>query len=155
MIMEELVNSMEYALGFLFSVDFSRVVLIRKNNPEWQRNMLNGVGGKLETNETPIEAMEREFFEETGVKTGIDQGIPWHYLARLSEPNDFVVHVFTAKAYSEDIFRSVKTTTDELVVIRGIADMSGVLGSVTYLVPLCRDYFRKDSNLSSVVINFR
>lgn len=55
-----------YVLGFLFS-NFD-VALIKKTHPEYQKGKLNGIGGKIEPRETPLEAMEREFFEETGFK---------------------------------------------------------------------------------------
>lgn len=56
----------EYVLGFMFNEDESKVLLIMKNRPAWQAGKLNGVGGKIEAGETPIQAMEREFAEETG-----------------------------------------------------------------------------------------
>jgi len=55
-----------YVVGFLFSEDLQKVVLIRKTKPEWQAGMLNGVGGKIEEMESPVEAMVREFEEEAG-----------------------------------------------------------------------------------------
>jgi 8-oxo-dGTP diphosphatase len=42
-----------YACGFLFSLDRTRVLLIRKRRPAWQAGRLNGVGGKIEPGETP------------------------------------------------------------------------------------------------------
>lgn len=56
----------EYVLGIMFSEDEKKVLTIWKNRPSWQLNKLNGVGGKLEDGETPIQAMNREFSEETG-----------------------------------------------------------------------------------------
>lgn len=56
-----------YVCGFLFSSDRKRVLLIRKNKPTWQIGRLNGVGGKVEEGETPLEAMRREFHEEAGL----------------------------------------------------------------------------------------
>ncbi|WP_164969449.1 hypothetical protein [Halarcobacter ebronensis] len=50
-----------YVTGFLFTKDFKHVVLIKKLNPEWQRGLFNGVGGKVEENEKPCDAMSREF----------------------------------------------------------------------------------------------
>ena len=37
----------EYVCGLLFSVDRTRVLLIRKRRPAWQAGRLNGVGGKV------------------------------------------------------------------------------------------------------------
>ena len=34
-----------YVAGFMYSKDRKKVVLIEKINPEWQRGLLNGVGG--------------------------------------------------------------------------------------------------------------
>jgi 8-oxo-dGTP diphosphatase len=57
-----------YVAGFALSENFrDTVLLVRKNQPAWQKDMLNGVGGKMEANETPEEAMVREFQEETGI----------------------------------------------------------------------------------------
>jgi 8-oxo-dGTP diphosphatase len=56
-----------YCLGFLFSKSRDRVVLIKKTKPDWQAGKLNGIGGKIEDNESSVEAMVREFAEETGL----------------------------------------------------------------------------------------
>lgn len=60
---------MEYCLGFAFSPDQRYVLMIRKEHPSWQKGKLNGIGGKVETNETPVQAMVREFREEVGITT--------------------------------------------------------------------------------------
>lgn len=80
----------EYACGFLFSEDRSRVLLIRKRRPAWQAGKLNGVGGKIEPGETPLQAMRREFREEAGVDIA-----DWQQVLRLSGP-DWVGHFFRA-----------------------------------------------------------
>ena len=54
-------------LGFLFSEKETRVALIQKQKPEWQKGYLNGIGGKVEQGESPYYAMGREFCEETGL----------------------------------------------------------------------------------------
>lgn len=58
-----------YVVGFWFNNARDRVALIRKIKPEWQKGLLNGVGGKVEGNESFRQAMVREFQEETGVET--------------------------------------------------------------------------------------
>jgi 8-oxo-dGTP diphosphatase len=57
---------MNYVAGFMFSADKRHVALIKKSKPDWQKGKLNGIGGKIEDNETASEAMAREFWEETG-----------------------------------------------------------------------------------------
>lgn len=57
----------QYVAGFLFSKDKKSVALIQKLKPEWQCGLFNGIGGKIEDGETPLDAMRREFREEAGV----------------------------------------------------------------------------------------
>lgn len=56
----------KYALGFLLRPKLDKVLLIRKCKPAWQAGRLNGIGGHLLENETPLDGMRREFLEETG-----------------------------------------------------------------------------------------
>jgi len=71
---------MNYVLGFMFDSSFDRVLLIKKNKPEWQAGKLNGVGGKVERFETGPKAMVREFKEETGVDTSESD---WKYFLNM------------------------------------------------------------------------
>lgn len=54
--------------GFLFDNEKNSVLLIRKERPDWQKGSLNGIGGKIELGESPLEAIIREFQEETGLQ---------------------------------------------------------------------------------------
>lgn len=40
-----------YVVGFLFDSEFRQVALIRKQKPQWQAGLLNGIGGKIEYGE--------------------------------------------------------------------------------------------------------
>jgi 8-oxo-dGTP diphosphatase len=82
----------EYVLGFLFDKKKQQVILIKKTEPNWQKNLLNGIGGKIEPNETPVDAMVREFKEETDIITSYQD---WKYYAQLTS-NHFNVWVFKA-----------------------------------------------------------
>lgn len=44
-----------------------RTLLVEKLKPEWQKNKLNLVGGKIEVGETPSQAAIRELKEESGI----------------------------------------------------------------------------------------
>lgn len=80
-----------YCLGFGYFVD--RVVLIEKKRPAWQKGFLNGLGGEIEGNETPQQAMTREFIEETGINVRQEQ---WHFVGMLNDPTlvGAEVHIF-------------------------------------------------------------
>lgn len=99
-----------YVVGFAFSEDRSKVVLIRKNRPAWQAGKLNGVGGKFEDGEDGLTAMCREFHEETGVQTTSDE---WHYFTKvIGKDGDVLFYrLFGDKALE------AKTTSDEPVEI--------------------------------------
>lgn len=56
-----------YTVGFLFNIELTKVMLIKKAKPEWQKGFYNGVGGKFEGFENAGECMSREFHEETGI----------------------------------------------------------------------------------------
>lgn len=56
-----------YCLGFMFDKDREQVLLIRKHRPTWMKGRLNGIGGKVEVGESPLQAMHRESIEECGV----------------------------------------------------------------------------------------
>lgn len=51
----------------LASFEELRVLGILKNRPEWQAGRWNGIGGKIEPGEWPIDAMCRETKQETGL----------------------------------------------------------------------------------------
>lgn len=135
---------MKYVLGFLFNVKLTRVVLIRKQRPSWQRGLLNGIGGKIEHGETPEEAMVREFQEETGVTVKEWIGFTKMTGPHKSDPDSWEVSCFYAFA-GDKFFATIKTTTDEEVVIlhpsliyRGCPD--SIHSNLAWLIPLAIDF---------------
>lgn len=55
-----------YVVGFTFNRTSDKVLLVRKNRPEWQAGKWNGIGGKIEPSDpSPLHAMDRETKEET------------------------------------------------------------------------------------------
>jgi len=94
-----------YVLGFMFSEDHKHVVLIRKNKPVWQAGSMNGVGGKIEEGEEPLDAMIREFTEETGCYHE-----NWRHFASMTN-SQFIVYCYVAFASGVQI----ESKTDEIV----------------------------------------
>jgi len=119
-----------YACGFLFSPDRSRVVLIRKNRPAWQVGKLNGVGGKIEPGENPLDAMRREFREEAGVD------VPdWEQVLTLTGA-DWQGHFFRSFGALE----GVRSITDEQLEIHGIDALpANVIPNLKWMIPLMLD----------------
>jgi 8-oxo-dGTP diphosphatase len=120
----------EYVAGFLFSPDEKEVLLIHKKRPVWQAGKLNGIGGHIELGETPLEAMRREFLEETGLD------IPaWVHCVDLYG-NDWLVHFFYTCGY----LYYAKSMTDEEVFPFPVENLpENIIPNLKYLIPLCLD----------------
>lgn len=121
----------EYVCGFMM---FGRtVVLVEKAKPEWQKGRLNGVGGSIEDGETPVEAMVREFREETGVGTDRND---WSHRVTMSG-NGWVVHFFRSRVVSP---MRIRGTEDESVCWADSTSLPGnTIPNLRWLIPLCFD----------------
>lgn len=116
-----------YVVCFAFTPD-GKVILIRKNRPEWQAGKLNGVGGKIEEGESVHQAAVREFFEETGAKT--KEG-DWRYFCYMSS------QLWGCYCLSAENITGFSTTTDEVVdAYDKLPD--DVLPNLLWLVPLAK-----------------
>lgn len=123
----------EYVVGFAFNRNIDQLVLIEKQRPDWQRGKLNGVGGKVDIVELPIDAMIREFAEETGVEL-----IDWWYFGRLRGP-DHIVHLYTI---FDDQIKRCRTTTDESIAFIHPRDLpANVVPNLRWIVPAALQQF--------------
>lgn len=121
----------KYVVGFAFSHDYDRVVLIRKNKPEWQAGFLNGVGGKLEDGEDYHDAMIREFKEEAGIT------IPfWHPISLLMFKDADVMFFKTELTIREE--KEIYSVTGEKVEIHNIVllDVLKTIPNLQWLIPM-------------------
>lgn len=55
-----------YVVIMLFNKSYDKVLLVKRDKKPY-KNCWNGIGGKIEGNETPIEAAKRECMEETNI----------------------------------------------------------------------------------------
>jgi 8-oxo-dGTP diphosphatase len=111
----------EYVVGFLFSADFERVVLIRKKRPKWQRGQLNGVGGKLEDGESVYKAIARECREECGLRVSAKR---WRCYLKMEGVNldNKPFRVFFMAAVGNPA--KATATTDEAIEVVYVRDIS-------------------------------
>ena len=122
---------MNYVCGYMFSPDKSLVALIWKNRPDWQKGKLNGIGGKIEPEDViknrfnaALQAMQRKFFEETGVKTSPND---WELFVTVGShpntPNEFKQdEVYYFRSFSANIY-SIRRTTDEVPFVIPVKDV--------------------------------
>ncbi|ASP47581.1 NUDIX domain-containing protein [Cognaticolwellia beringensis] len=134
----------KYVTGFLFSQDASQVVLIEKINPQWQHGLFNGVGGKIEANERSVDAMVREFTEETGVITNT---VDWTCYAKIHRPNFYDVDMYFAFS---DLAFSARTIEQEQVHIIKLSELpANIIPNLHWLIPLALD---KQANFTTPVL---
>jgi 8-oxo-dGTP diphosphatase len=90
-----------YVLGFLFDVQHPNLVMLIKKDkgPPWLIGRLNGIGGKMEPRETPLQAMEREAQEEVNPDLNAMIG-PWAQFAIILDGDGHTVYCFVAYALS-------------------------------------------------------
>jgi 8-oxo-dGTP diphosphatase len=124
---------MDYCNGFMICPTTHEMLCVRKNRPAFQAGKWNGIGGKLEENELPIEAMVREFREETTIVTTEAQ---WERTILLSGP-DFSVHFFRTFV---DAFPAFESPTDEMIwqmpIDTLLAPAAPVLANMKWILPL-------------------
>jgi 8-oxo-dGTP pyrophosphatase MutT (NUDIX family) len=136
----------EYSVGFAFSPKNMAVVLIRKERPAWQKGKLNGVGGHVEANESPAQAMVREYQEETGVQTALTDWELFAVMHGIDWPKDptgkLTTAVYCYETRLPEAYRLAKTQTDESIhkvptsFLHAYAEQEYSIPNLTVLIPL-------------------
>jgi 8-oxo-dGTP diphosphatase len=148
----------EYVAGFFFDTDREHVVLIEKQKPEWQKGLLNAVGGKIEPGETALDAMRREFLEETGYQVSLTGENDWtHYVTLTGE--GFAVHFFYAVEWRHPrrcLCTLVKTMETEKVATYRIAELTKLktINNLQWLIPMALT-MKGESAVSFVVTEMK
>ena len=104
----------QYVMGLIFDTT-DRILLIKKKRPSHQVGKWNGLGGKVEDNETITRAMTRETKEEA------DLDIPessWTLMYSGSQPSGSLFVFITY--ISPEIMDSAKQMTDEIISVFSI-----------------------------------
>ena len=121
-----------FTMGIIFSSDCSNVYLLRKDHPEFQAGLLNGVGGKLEPGETYAGCMAREAKEE-GSYTG-----EWNHLGSMRGNTE------GWGEYQCEVFYSImdkkakvpKTTEKEPIEMHPVADLPKLTAEMVPHLPM-------------------
>lgn len=124
-------------VGFNFSKDRKKVLLIVKQKPEWQVGMLNGVGGKVEE-ETIKAAMVREYEEETGVITHPRE---WDYYC-MYVGDEWTVNFFRRFIEHDiDHYHMLTVEVEQLQVYpaEGITEVMNLIPNLKWLIHAALD----------------
>jgi 8-oxo-dGTP diphosphatase len=112
--------------------DPSRVALISKLKPEWQKGKLNAIGGKVEGGELEVDAMVREFEEETGFPTKRSH---WRRFVALTG-SGFQVDFFVGLGPVDEL-RSIEAEQVAIFAIDCVT-ADNAIPNLTWLLPLAR-----------------
>lgn len=124
----------DYVCGFMKDND-GNVALVRKLKPKWQAGSLNGIGGAIEMFEAPIDAMRREWQEETG-----HEQRDWEQFAKLMVTGGSIIYFFKASVDTLPLFPSHNDIGEALevfpydVAIR--TPTGGMIQNLKWLLPL-------------------
>lgn len=124
----------KYTVGFIFSSDLEKVLLVHKISPEWQRGMINGVGGKVEEGETGLDCIVREVFEETGITS---EKKDWYEIGSIEDPHSFVEVFalrFEGELFSPKVYEKEKI---EWFLVTKLPE--NVLSNLRWLIPLAKE----------------
>ena len=119
-----------YVAGFY--TDGSRVALVEKIKPDWQRGKLNAIGGKIEEfdGNNPSTAMRREFMEETGVEYW-----DWVHTVTLVGP-DYEVFFFVGRGNPS----ACKQMEEERIITASVEALpSDCIPNLWWILPLSLD----------------
>lgn len=123
----------KYVVGFLFDIDFKKVLLIKKNRPEQFKGLLNGVGGHVENDETEENAISREFEEETGYYINPES---WYNFICVTGEDFLVNYYFTCG----DLNKCKQTTDEELLIVNiNELHLYDIVDDIKWLVMLATD----------------
>lgn len=83
-----------------------KTLMLHKMKNDFQHNKWNGLGGKMEHNESPEDAVKREVFEESGLilKKPILKGIITY--PQTNNDDYCIAFIFTAKQFSGQLIES-------------------------------------------------
>lgn len=120
------------SIGFLFSNDRSKVLLMKRVFEEYDNQQLfTGIGGHVDEGEDSFEAMFREFIEEAGIVI-----TDWELFAELMNDG---MEIRFFRAFSDSIFQN-KTLEDDTVIVCSIPFNLPAHPNLKWLIPLALDF---------------
>lgn len=129
----------KFTVGFVFTPGFEKVLLVHKEKPDWQKGLMNGLGGKYEPGESAEDCVSREVEEEAGL------AIPpqlWRYVGKI-EAETWCVDVLCA-IWDEDPAEARKCDYEEVEWVSVDELPSNVISNIPWLISICQDALEGD-----------
>jgi len=136
-----------HSLAFVFTSNYHEVVLIEKQRPAWQKGFWNGLGGKVEPEETILDCVVREVEEESGIFVPDKH---WTQVAILTSPD------WQAQVYATTIQKpnhTLVSETGEKIGWFGIHRLPNVIDNIHWLIPLSQNKL-ENPDLQSLIATY-
>lgn len=129
---------MHYTVALVFSPDKSQIALIRKQKPRWQFGKLNGIGGKINDMESPLDAAQRELFEEANI---VSRNLKKFAIGTVSTPNNNygdTIFFFTGTS-DLSMVHSNETEQIEIISVYNAIHSPDLISNLRWLILLALD----------------
>lgn len=136
-----------YCLGFCYDEEKKKtVLLINKTKPSWQYGKLNGIGGSVEANETPLDAMLREFKEEADLFCTNWQ----NKIIMFEHDMSWCVYIFFGSMPLEQLGK-YRSLTEEQVTLQDVHLLPDtVIPNLHWIIPML-----KDNLVQPIVVHYK
>lgn len=129
---------LKYTIGFIKRGD-EILMLNRNSSPDMGK--WNGVGGKFEKGETPLQCIIRETFEETGIRLGKEDVVYSGAVTWESENGNAGMYAFITEVHTDFEYNSPIETQEGVLCWKPIDWICspknlGVVGHVPHFLPV-------------------
>ncbi len=131
---------MDYLYTLAFIKQNNKILMINRVKQPWM-GMWNGVGGKRHINESPLECIVREIYEETNIKVTMDQVIDKGIVTWNDEFKAFAsgLHLFLVELPSDYVYETPVVTLEGILDWKDITwvnnmDNLGVSYNIPYFI---------------------
>ncbi len=149
------VNMKHYTIGAFFNSPFYQEVLLIEKNSHGQKGKRNLPGGKVNFEENPLNAIVREFIEETGFVVPQNE---WTYAGSILCQSEYKVSVYVA-VNNHNIWwqPDYKEGYPAFVNVNRLPD--NIVPNLRWLIPFCADLHKrrkdKGEQLFEGVFNYK